>query len=260
MTPRVELIYTPGCPHVESARNAVLQAFVEAGLEPAWTEWNRRSAASPPYARQYGSPTILVEGRDVTGAAPAEGAECCRVYRHGPGILRGVPPVAEVAAALRSHSETRPGIPTARPTRGWWRALALLPGAGATLLPVGACPACWPAYAGVLGSLGLGFLARTPYRLPVMAALLGLTLFALGFRARQRRGYGPLLLGTISVAVVLLFPSATGLSPLAYGGLGGLIAASIWNAWPAPRGGAAPCPACPPERSPSETPAGTNPV
>jgi hypothetical protein len=38
----------------------------------------------------------------------------------------------------------------------------------------GVCPACWPAYAGILGSLGLGFLLDSTSLLPVTVALFGL--------------------------------------------------------------------------------------
>jgi|GEM_PF-2330127 len=34
--------------------------------------------------------------------------------------------------------------------------------------PQGRCPACWPAYAGVLSALGLGFLLESAYLLPMV--------------------------------------------------------------------------------------------
>lgn len=243
--PQVELIYDTDCPNVRGARRALLQAFVEAGLPAAWTEWNRRSPESPPYARRYGSPTILVEGLDVAGAVPADGANACRVYEHGPGVLRGVPPVGEIAAALRPHS----GMHPERQGVTWLRTLAVLPSAGAALLPIGACPACWPAYAGVLGSLGLGFLFESTYRLPVVGALLAATLSALGFRAKTRRGYGPLLLGMVSVGLVLLSTLPNVFDQLAYAGLVGLVGASVWNAWPRKRNAGGSCPRCAQEQT-----------
>jgi hypothetical protein len=42
--------------------------------------------------------------------------------------------------------------------RTWKQNLLAVPGIGLSLLPKIACPACWPAYAGLLSSLGLGFL------------------------------------------------------------------------------------------------------
>lgn len=240
MIPRVELIYDTDCPNVQSARKALLQGFVEAGLKPSWTEWGRKSAESPPHVRQYGSPTILVDGRDVAGAEPVDRSDACRVYDHDSGGLRGVPPVQSIAAALGGLARAHPG----KNGRGWWRVSASLPGVGATLLPIGACPACWPAYAGILGSLGLGFLFESTYRLPVTAALFGLTLFALAFRAKTRRGYGPVILGIASVGLVLLSSSAQVFDQLANAGLLGLVAASFWNAWPRKRNEVGSCPKC----------------
>lgn len=48
--------------------------------------------------------------------------------------------------------------PTDPPRRPWLRSLALVPGAVLSLLPAAQCPFCIAAYAGVLSSLGLGFL------------------------------------------------------------------------------------------------------
>src|SRR6266478_1841151 len=72
------------------------------------------------------------------------------------------------------------------------------------MLPKLACPACWPAYAGLLTSVGLGFLISAVYLLPLTVAFLVLALGALAFRAKQRRGYSPLLLGIVTASGVLL--------------------------------------------------------
>lgn len=252
MTLRVELIYDLDCPNPQDARKALLKGFAEAGLQPSWTEWDRRSPESPPHVRRYGSPTILVDGRDVAGAEPADGSDSCRVYDHGPGGLRGVPPVQRIAAALRNGGASTPAR-LVRTGPGWWRFLASLPGVGATLLPVGVCPACWPAYAGILGSLGLGFLLESTYLQPVTIGFLGLALFALAFRARTRRGYGPLVLGIASVCFVLVFKFAYLFDPLVYAGLLGLVAASVWNAWPKRRSTTGSCPKCVQEEPAIET-------
>jgi hypothetical protein len=241
--PRVELIYDLDCPNVRRAREALLRSFSEAGLRPSWTEWDRKSPESPPYVRQYGSPTILVDGRDVAGAEPVEGSDFCRVYDHRAAGLKGVPPVRGIASALGRAGATTPSRAAAR-GRGWWRFLASVPGAGAALLPVGACPACWPAYAGILGSLGLGFLLDTAYLLPVTSGFLALALFALAFRARSRRGYRPLALGIASALCVLVFKFAYLSDPLVYAGLFGLVSASVWNAWPKKKRHIGSCPTC----------------
>lgn len=117
-------------------------------------------------------------------------------------------------------------------SRTWKQGLLALPGVGVALLPKLACPLCWPAYAGLLSSLGLGFLISTPYLVPLTIAFLILALAALAFRATRRRGYGPFLLGLIAAVAVLLGKFLWESSPTIYSAVGVLVGASMWNAWP----------------------------
>ena len=130
--------------------------------------------------------------------------------------------------------------------RTWKHGLLALPGVGVSLLPKLACPMCWPAYAGLLSSVGLGFLVSTVYLLPVTAGLLVIALGAMAFRASKRHGYGPFLLGLFGSAGVLLGKFVWNSNAAMYGAVGLLIAASLWNAWPrhkAPSEGPM-CPGC----------------
>ncbi len=86
----------------------------------------------------------------------------------------------------------------------WKQGVLALPSVGVSLLPKLACHACWPAYAGLLTSLCLGFLISSTYLLPPTAAFLLLTLSAMVFRAGDRQGYSPLLLGIAAAVGVLL--------------------------------------------------------
>src|SRR6267143_6076241 len=128
----------------------------------------------------------------------------------------------------------------------WKQGLLALPSVGVSLLPKLACPACWPAYAGLLSSLGLGFLISTVYLLPLTTGFLVLTVAALVFRANKRRGYGPFVLGLVAGSAVLLGKFAWGSNLTMYSALGLLVIASLWNAWllrDIP-GEAATCPEC----------------
>ena len=60
----------------------------------------------------------------------------------------------------------------------WKQTLIAIPGVGVSLLPKLACPLCWPAYAGLLSSLGVGFLISTKYLLPLTVGFLSLALAA----------------------------------------------------------------------------------
>src|SRR5437773_10348996 len=86
----------------------------------------------------------------------------------------------------------------------WKQGVLALPGVAVSLLPKLVCPMCWPAYAGLLSSVGLGFLISAAYLLPFTAGFLALALAAMGFRANSRHGYGPFLLGVVATVGVLL--------------------------------------------------------
>jgi hypothetical protein len=61
-----------------------------------------------------------------------------------------------------------------------------IPGIAVSLLPSLACPLCWPAYAELASSLGLGFLASSAYVLPLTGALLAIAVAGLGLQAKTR--------------------------------------------------------------------------
>ncbi len=111
-------------------------------------------------------------------------------------------------------------------------ALAVVPGIGAALLPAVACPACWPAYAGLLSALGIGFVSYTPYLGPIMLLFLAIALATLAMQGRRRGNYGPLGLGVLGSAALLTGRFVLASNPLLYVGAALLVAASAWNAWP----------------------------
>ncbi len=94
MSPTIELIYFDGCPNVESARANLRDVFATLDLPKGWQEWEQGDPASPPHAKQYGSPSVLVNGRDVTGVGPV-GAAACRAD--------GAPAVDTIRNALEEH-------------------------------------------------------------------------------------------------------------------------------------------------------------
>ena len=120
------------------------------------------------------------------------------------------------------------------------------PGIAVAMLPKLLCPPCWPLYAGIVSSVGLGFLVGTAHLLRITSAFLVLTLAVLGIRANQRRGYGPLLAGAVGSAAVLTGKFYLESNSIMYGGVGLLVVASVWNSWPR-RTNTAVCPSCAPD-------------
>jgi mercuric ion transport protein len=122
--------------------------------------------------------------------------------------------------------------------------LLTVPGVVVSLLPSLTCPLCLPGYAALLSSLGFGFLASSTYLLPLTGALLALALLGLGLQVRSK-GYGPLVLGLVSGAVILPGKFLLGSTAITYAGAAILAIASIWSLGPA-RSAAPACPTCAP--------------
>jgi len=101
----IELVYDPECPNVDKARAVLSRALQDVGVPSVWTEWCTDDPACPGTHRGYGSPTVLVNGKDVApGPHPwapqgAVSGPRCRVYREGTKVL-GAPPVDLVMAAI----------------------------------------------------------------------------------------------------------------------------------------------------------------
>ena len=107
MNDRVELVYDVGCPNVNAAREALRQACARVGVAASWVEWDRQSPESPAHIRGYGSPTILVDGKDVADAEPGYGEDSGRLYPDGANGFRGVPRGRPGELGLRGAIKTR---------------------------------------------------------------------------------------------------------------------------------------------------------
>ena len=102
----IVLVYDHDCPNADPARQRLAQALSRVGLPAAWTEWERGDPTAPEYTQHLGSPTILVNGKDVSGTPSAVGASSCRVYRGPDGSLSGVPPLGSILAGLHEAGGT----------------------------------------------------------------------------------------------------------------------------------------------------------
>jgi mercuric ion transport protein len=98
---KIQLLYFPGCPNLEPARAALRDALAAEGLAVDFDEIDVAASDAPQWARGWGSPTILIDGNELTGATRSSGA-ACRLYKGGApsvdeirsriGAARRVPP------------------------------------------------------------------------------------------------------------------------------------------------------------------------
>lgn len=93
---------------MDTARAVLTQALQEAGAPAVWTEWCTDDPGCPESRLGFGSPTILVNGRDVAPGPhpwtpPQEGqGPRCRVYREEGDLLRAPPKARVLRAVLRA--------------------------------------------------------------------------------------------------------------------------------------------------------------
>ena len=75
---QIQLLYFPGCPHVEATRRALAKALGRFPGVLVVSEIDVTDPSTSPNLRSWGSPTILVNGADVEGGTPS--ASSCRLY------------------------------------------------------------------------------------------------------------------------------------------------------------------------------------
>lgn len=234
----VELIYDADCPNVPDTRSQLIKAFTQTGVSARWREWERGSPDTPDYARAYGSPTILVDGKDIAGVAPNAGTRACRVYSDGRGNLSRIPSIEAICSALFDAA------PRKTPVAGRWQAMAAsFPAVGTAFLPKLTCPLCFPAYAAILSALGIEFLDYTPYLLPLTAFFLAVAIAVLASQTRRTGNIIPLVLGIIASLSVLFAKFGLESDWLTSGGIIMLVIA-IFMGNRTKSTAIAPCPAC----------------
>lgn len=80
MTPLIQFLSFAGCPLAGRAREFLRQAMEQCGLDPdSFEEIDVASISIDEHYRGWGSPTILINGKDV-GGSESDAASSCRVY------------------------------------------------------------------------------------------------------------------------------------------------------------------------------------
>jgi hypothetical protein len=101
---RIQLVTFSGCPNASAARALIESAVADAGIVAAIEEVDTLAPDTPAPLREWGSPTILLNGADVGGEREPTGP-CCRLYRDDDGRVHAVPSRALLSAALNHALE-----------------------------------------------------------------------------------------------------------------------------------------------------------
>ena len=100
ISPKIELVFDHDCPNVPQARDVLERALRSLQMDVSWQEWERSDPACPEYARALGSPSILVNEKDVSPAAHND-SSCCRLYPEN-SQFSGCPSLDSIVAAIKS--------------------------------------------------------------------------------------------------------------------------------------------------------------
>ncbi len=92
-------MYFDGCPNWQVARENLRDALAGLGWAPSFETVLVETEDQARSLRFTGSPTIMLDGKDIFGAGSAPAALACRVYRTGAG-LAGSPTREDIVIAL----------------------------------------------------------------------------------------------------------------------------------------------------------------
>ena len=97
----VEFLAFDGCPLAPKALQHLERAIerLRGRFEIAIRHVDLMDSATPESLKRWGSPTILLNGRDISGAEPGD-ANSCRIYPSPDGVLSE----QEIIAALTEES------------------------------------------------------------------------------------------------------------------------------------------------------------
>lgn len=208
----IDLLYFDGCPNTDDARSNLKKALTRLSMPIRWNEVDLKAPNTPEHLKGFPSPSILVNGIDVeTGLSELQGSSCCKVG--------GVPSETTIFSALKSNP----------PKKGALAFFAALPATMIAVFPSVFCPACYPALAALLSSMGLGFFAGEAVIRPLTIIFLSLALIGLFYQSYKLKKYGSFVVGLVGAFGIYVghyvFPSLI----ITYGAVVLLIGASIWN-------------------------------
>ena len=175
----IQLLWFPGCPNVDAARAALREAMARARIAAPVEEIDVSAPSAPAELRNWGSPTILVDGVDVAGQRISDAA-ACRLYDGA-----RVPSVESIESALCARRPSDRLVPATAPDRG--ARPDRLAAAGANFAATVASACCiGPAVLAMLGASATGLSAAlAPWR-PVFLVITGV-LVAVGLYLAFRR-------------------------------------------------------------------------
>ena len=95
---KVQFLYFPDCPNHEAAREALRRCMAALEIPPDFEDIDVTAPDVPEELRSWGSPTILVNGVDVSGVTATQAGSSCRLYG-----ASGVPSDEQITLLLKTQ-------------------------------------------------------------------------------------------------------------------------------------------------------------
>jgi len=204
----IKFIYFEGCPNADKVRTALKYINID------FDEINQADLSESNIFKNYSSPTILRGNHVIFGCETEQGNGGCSLEVPGIDKLRN-----KLGTVVNSSKRS-----------------GFLPETGSfgAALTVGLCPVCIPAIGAFLASIGLGFLVQESVLRPVLVIFLVVAISGLLWSFLKEHGKVWPLIGGILMGVTLyvgryVYFGAVINQILMYGGIIGIIVASIWN-------------------------------
>ena len=160
---KIQLLSFPGCPNAQPALHALREAMALDKVDDAIEEIDVSRPDAPAWVKGWGSPTILIDGIDVTGETRSPSEASCRLYQGGAPSATQIR--ARIAAARGNGVKPAP-----------MRSRVPLIGGIAAALAASAC-CLVPAILAIVGVSGAGVASTLaplrPYFLVATAIALG---------------------------------------------------------------------------------------
>ena len=250
---RVDIVFKHYNSQLQVLRGRVLRAFLHAGIEPHWHEWDLRQKNLPPVIASKGALTVLVNGVDVlnTGSTLLE-----RFYRFI-GFFDGggdaIPSTARITHALSEQKTQREYV--AQPSKKFnlWLVWSVLPLLALSFFADTLCSHCGSRLAGLHGGvMSADFKYFVVFIIPVVLFSLFLALGALLYKVRERHGYKPLIMAVLGLTLIFYGHFLVISNAFYLAGVGSVLVASVWNAQSRTFQALHDCPRCPALRRGSE--------
>ena len=225
---RVDIVFDRYSNQLQVIRGRLLRAFLELGIEPHWHEWDLRQEDLPETIARQSSLAVLVDGVDVLGTGGSAFEHLYRYVGFFDGGAENLPSTLKITQVMRSRLDEPDNHSQQRLNP--WLSTTVLPVVVAVYFFGTTCTVC-----GLMGARHAsvatmsGITHAVGFMLPVVLCCLFFAISGFVYRAKERQGYAPMVMGGFAFLVMLYSRLMLGDELMFWSGTSGLLLAALWN-------------------------------